>query len=145
MISGPAKVIWVVAVALVGADGRVLMQRRRLSRAHGGLWEFPGGKIEAGESPEAAAVREMQEELGTGLEISALQPVGFASDVAHLPAPNPAHVILLYCCRAWLGQPACLDAEEIGWFAPDCVGQLDMPPLDYPLAQALQKLLENVI
>jgi 8-oxo-dGTP diphosphatase len=146
--------IWVVAVALIASDGSVLMQRRRLNSAHGGLWEFPGGKIEGDETPEIAAFREIREELGVDLDISALHAVSFASDAAissspgsPLPvassAPNPyqTHVILLYSCRRWEGQPACLDAEEIGWFAPEQLEQLAMPPLDYPLARALKKVI----
>ena len=128
--------VWVVAAALIADDGRVLMQRRRLDRTHGGLWEFPGGKIEFGESPEAAARREIEEELGVGLEITALEPVSFASSSANLPA-GKTHVILLYACRQWRGEPRCLDAEEIGWFATDRLEHLAMPPLDYPLARSL--------
>lgn len=142
---GP-NIVWVVAVALVAPDRRVLMQRRRLDRAHGGLWEFPGGKIEAGEAPEAAAAREMFEELGVDLDPAALQAVSFASDSATAPtpgspSPRAPHVILLYACRRWQGEPTCLDAEQIGWFAPDQLEQLAMPPLDYPLARALQKAI----
>lgn len=134
-------VVWVSAVALVAPDGQVLMQRRRLHRAHGGLWEFPGGKLEAGESPEAAALREMREELGVEIDASALCPAGFASDSA-MPAPaGRTHVILLYACRRWHGEPRCLDAEEIAWFAPEQLEALAMPPLDYPLARALKKVI----
>jgi 8-oxo-dGTP diphosphatase len=117
------------------------MQRRRLDRTHGGLWEFPGGKIEAGESPEAAAWREIREELGVDLDLSALQAVSFASQPLAQPLPRQSHVILLYACRRWQGEPRCLDAEEIGWFAPERLEQLDMPPLDYPLAEALKKII----
>lgn len=130
-------VVWVVAVALVAHDRRILMAKRRMDRAYGGRWEFPGGKMEAGESPEAAALREMREELGIRLELSALQPVSFASSSATPPTQGPPHVILLYTCRDWQGVPRSLDAEEIGWFAPDQLHHLAMPPLDYPLARAL--------
>lgn len=144
------KLVWVVAVALVAPDRRVMMQKRRLNRAHGGLWEFPGGKIEADELPEAAACREICEELGVAVDVSALQPVSFASDLTVSPAPGPSvprqpHVILLYACRRWQGEPCCLDAEEIGWFAPEQLEQLAMPPLDYPLARALRQALQKVI
>ena len=124
----------VVAVALMGADGRVLMQRRRLTRQHGGMWEFPGGKVEAGESLTAAACREISEELGVTLRPEALEPVGFAAP-SGLESYGP--VILLFSCDQWAGDAACLDAEEIGWFAPKDVPALNMPPLDYPLARAL--------
>ena len=128
----------VVAVALLGADGRVLMQRRRAERQHGGLWEFPGGKVEPGESLTAAATREIAEELGVHLRAEALEPVGFASPAA---PDSVGPVILLYACTQWDGEPVCLDAEEIGWFASDALPALAMPPLDYPLAQALQRML----
>ena len=130
----------VVAVALMRADGQVLMQRRRLGRQHGGLWEFPGGKLEVGETVVMAAVREISEELGLHLLAENLLPVGFAAP--HAPhAPGP--VILLYACGQWQGEPQCLDGEEFGWFCPDTLADLAMPPLDYPLAQALRRYLAN--
>jgi 8-oxo-dGTP diphosphatase len=128
----------VVAAALIRADGQVLMQRRKRAKAHGGLWEFPGGKVEMGESPEAALVREIGEELGLALNAEALEPLTFASDPAQPPLPRQPHVILLYICRSWTGEPLCLDGEEIGWFPVDALSGLDMPPLDYPLARALK-------
>jgi len=130
-------VILVVAVALIDGSGRVLMQRRRNDRAHGGLWEFPGGKVESAESLESAAIREIREELGIRLDPAALAPLTFASDPMLPPAPRAAHVILLYTCRRWDGQPECHDAAEIAWFAPSAIPGLEMPPLDYPLADAL--------
>lgn len=130
-------IIPVVAVALIASDGRTLMQRRRENRDFGGLWEFPGGKIEAGESPESALLREISEELGIALDPAALEPLAFSSDPRLPPAPRQPHVILLYTCHSWTGEPHCLDAAEIGWFAlPDLLG-LPMPPLDVPLAKAL--------
>jgi 8-oxo-dGTP diphosphatase len=125
----------VVAAALIASDGVVLLQRRRIGAAHGGLWEFPGGKVEAGESPEAALVRELDEELGLSIDPAALVPVGFASGPSSTRAAGV--VILLYKCRVWQGEPECRDAEEIAWFEPSAVPALTMPPLDYPLAQAL--------
>jgi 8-oxo-dGTP diphosphatase len=133
--------IWVVAAALVTADRRVLMQKRGLDRSHGGLWEFPGGKLEAAETLESAIFREIREELGVELDSAALQPVSFAADRASPSGPRQPHVILLYSCRRWQGEPRCLDAQEIGWFAPQDLQQLAMPPLDYPLAAALQKVI----
>lgn len=131
----------VVAVALVAPDGRILLQRRRMHAAHGGLWEFPGGKVEAGESPESALLREIHEELGITLTHDSLQAITFASDPAKPPQPRQPHVILLYMCRHWQGQPQCLDGEEIGWFAADEIAGLAMPPLDYPLAENLKKFI----
>jgi 8-oxo-dGTP diphosphatase len=127
----------VVAVAILDRCGRVLMQRRRLGAVHGGLWEFPGGKLEAGESPESAALREIEEELGIVLDHAALEPLAFASGPATPPDLRPGLVILLYSCRTWRGVAQCRDAEEIRWFAPGGLATLDMPPLDYPLARAL--------
>lgn len=128
----------VVAVALLAADDRVLLQQRRHGSAHGGLWEFPGGKMEAGESPESALVREISEELGITIAVQDLEALTFASDPAQPPAPRQPHVILLYTCRHWQGEPRCLDGEAIDWFAPDAVEHLAMPPLDYPLARFLR-------
>jgi len=130
----------VVAAALIDGGGRVLMQRRPPHKAHGGLWEFPGGKIEPGESPESALLREIEEELAITLDPQAMAPLTFASDPALPPAPRAPHVILLYTCRAWQGAPRPLEGGEIGWFAPAKLAALAMPPLDYPLARAVAAL-----
>jgi len=112
------------------------MQRRRLQAEHGGLWEFPGGKVEGSETPEGALVREIAEELGVNLNEASLQPVAFSTG----PHPSRGSVLLLlYLCREWIGEPQCLDGEEIGWFAPGDLDRLDMPPLDVPLAMALRR------
>jgi len=131
----------VVAVAMLDSIGRVLMQRRRTGAAHGGLWEFPGGKVEPGESPETALLREIAEELGVTLDRAALAPCTFASDPALPPAPRQPHVILLYTCRGWTGEPRALDADAIGWFDFRELQGLEMPPLDYPLAEVLKKVI----
>jgi len=123
----------VVAVALWREDGMVLLQQRRADRQHGGLWEFPGGKVELGESPPAAAIREIAEELAITLLQDSLEPISFASSAA---SDRPL-TILLYLCRAWKGTPQCLDAAQIRWVAPAAISALPMPPLDYPLARAL--------
>lgn len=130
----------VVAVALVDADGRVLLQQRPAGKQHGGLWEFPGGKVEAGEAPASAAVRELAEELGVALQVDSLVPVCFAESGA---GERPV-VIMLYACRAWQGDPQCLDAQALAWEQPVAIPALAMPPLDYPLAQALIRHLETV-
>lgn len=130
-------IVPVVAVALIDAEGRILMQQRRADRAFGGLWEFPGGKIEPDESPESALIREIEEELGVVLTSEALMSLTFASDPVLPPAPRQPHVILLYTCRSWLGEVRCLDGEAIAWVAPNDLLALSMPPLDIPLAKAL--------
>lgn len=124
----------VVAAALIRPDGKVLMQRRPLDKEHGGLWEFPGGKVEPPESPESALVREIAEELGTAITGADLAPVATSGPLPHAEVPV---VITLYSCRRWVGEPLCLEGEEIGWFGLRDLPGLAMPPLDYPLAEAL--------
>lgn len=138
----------VVAVALIGRSGDVLMQQRRFSGVHGGLWEFPGGKVEPGEDPEDAVVRELREELGITLPRSELEAVSFASGSTAPPeqgGKGPARplVILLYACRVWTGEPIALEAAQIAWMRPEAIGDLAMPPLDYPLARALSRHLSG--
>jgi 8-oxo-dGTP diphosphatase len=129
----------VVAAAILRADGRFLLQRRPLGKEHGGLWEFPGGKIEAGESAKDALVRELKEELGLIIQPDDLQAATFATP-ENAPGPaNPAIVILLYTCRTWQGAPCALDGQEIGWFASSAFADLAMPPLDIPLRNWLRE------
>jgi 8-oxo-dGTP diphosphatase len=130
-------VIPVVALALIDGAGQVLMQRRRLGADHGGLWEFPGGKVEAGETLASALLREIKEELGLILQAEALEPLSFSA------GPDQPHVILLYTCRSWEGTPVCLDGEAISWFAVDALTDLAMPPLDVPLAGAVQDCIKR--
>ena len=130
-----STVILVVAAAIFDSAGKILMQRRPLEKAHGGLWEFPGGKVEPGESPESALLREIDEELGIALDPAGLFPLTFASDPALPPAPRAPHVILLYTCSTWRGKPHCREGGELDWFAPEALEGLEMPPLDYPLAR----------
>lgn len=129
----------VVSVALVRKDGHVLMQRRPAHRQHGGLWEFPGGKVEPGEGPAAALVREIDEELGLALDPADLAPVAFADDGtgAGTGGGGAGMVLLLFVCRRWQGDPRAEPGAEIGWFAPADLAALAMPPLDVPLAAAL--------
>ena len=127
----------VVAVALVDAEKRVLLQQRSPDRAMAGLWEFPGGKVEEGETPEAALVREIEEELGIALDPAALAPSCFAS-----AALGDRHMILLlYLCREWRGAPAPLDAAALRWATPAEMRGLPMPPADEPLIPLLEAQL----
>jgi 8-oxo-dGTP diphosphatase len=128
----------VVAVALCRKQGdktQVLMQQRPPSRQHGGLWEFPGGKIDPGESAAAAALRELAEELGVTLDPTTLAPISFAQ------GPQGGVLILLYACWRWTGEPQLLDAAAMQWVDLDAIPALAMPPLDYPLAHALTNAL----
>lgn len=124
----------VVAAALIAPDGRVLMQQRRAGAQHGGLWEFPGGKVEAGEGLEQSLCRELEEELGIRVDPEALTPFSFAA------LPGEPVLLLLFLCRSWQGNPQCLDAAAVGWFDPVALLELPMPPLDVPLARAVRDL-----
>ena len=125
----------VVALALQDADGRWLMHRRPEGKHHGGLWEFPGGKVETGENPPSALVREIREELGIAIDPLGFEPVGFAQEAEDARAAPI--VILLYTCREWDGVPQALEGGAVGWFTPDEAGALDKPPLDIALAATL--------
>ena len=138
-----STLILVSAVAMLDQTGRTLLQKRRSGSMHGGLWEFPGGKLEAGESLESALLREIQEELGISLDETQLEPVTFSSGLSSTKSGYQPIVIFLYMCRAWSGEPQCLDAEEIAWFEPSRIASLDMPPLDYPLAAGLLGALDS--
>ncbi|WP_404370346.1 (deoxy)nucleoside triphosphate pyrophosphohydrolase [Sphingomonas sp. MMS24-J45] len=129
--------LFVVAVALVDGAGRVLVQQRPRDKQMGGLWEFPGGKVEAGETPEAALVREVTEELGVSIEPEALRPLTFASE----PLADRHLLLLLYLCREWSGEPQALDATALAWHAPSELRDLAMPPADLPFIDVLQAAL----
>ena len=132
-----STLIPVVAAALIRADGHVLMQRRRQDAMHGGLWEFPGGKVQRQETAEQALIREIREELAVTLDPADISPHTFSSDPAQPPQMREPYVILLYTCRNWLGEPRCLAGDAIGWFAPHQLPDLATPPLDVPLITAL--------
>lgn len=127
----------VVAVALVDADGRVLLQQRPPGKAMAGLWEFPGGKVEPDETPEAALIRELEEELGIETHASCLAPASFASE-----ALGERHLLLLlYVCRKWQGVPEARHATELKWVRPVQMYGLEMPPADLPLIGLLDALI----
>ncbi len=127
----------VVAAALVDLDGRVLLQQRPEGKSLAGLWEFPGGKVEAGETPEAALIRELEEELGIAVPHACLAPATFAS-----AALGERHlVLLLYITRKWSGVPRALEAAALRWVRPADMHGLAMPPADRPLIGLLDALI----
>ena len=131
------KLLLVSAVALVDADGRVLLAQRPEGKPMAGLWEFPGGKVEAGETPEAALIRELQEELGIDTWQSCLAPLTFAShayDDFHLLMP-------LFICRKWQGTPQPREGQVLKWVRPPVLRDYPMPPADVPLIPVLQDWL----
>ena len=129
------EITWVVAGALAGPDGVWLMHQRSLKKAHGGLWEFPGGKIESAEIPVEALIRELHEELGIVVEAAHCSPAGFAEE-RRIAGKNPI-VILLYTIADWVGSPKALEGEAVAWFAPEEIADLPKPPLDEQLAGQL--------
>lgn len=131
------RLLLVVAVALVDSDNRVLISRRPPGKQLAGLWEFPGGKIDAGETPEQALIRELREELDIELCTTCLAPLTFAShtyDDMHLLMP-------LYICRTWDGEIAPQEGQEIAWVRASRLQHYAMPPADEPLIPALRDLL----
>lgn len=130
-------VVLVAAVALVDADGRVLLAQRPEGKAMAGLWEFPGGKVDPGETPEAALLREMEEELGIETEAKCLAPFTFAShayDDFHLLMP-------LYVCRVWDGIARGREGQALRWVRPRNMSDYPMPPADEPLVAMLRDYL----
>lgn len=130
-------IVLVAAVALVDADGRVLLAQRPVGKRMAGLWEFPGGKVDVAETPEAAVVRELHEELGLDITESCLAPLTFAShryDDFHLLMP-------LYACRVWRGTPVPREGQALRWLRPVAMAALPMPPADRPLVALLRDYL----
>lgn len=129
----------VVALALQGSGGRWLMHLRSEEKHHGGLWEFPGGKVEVGETPANALIREISEELGIGLDAHSLRPAGFAENAVE--DGKPQIVIMLYTAGTWdldqAVQPRALEGGAVGWFSPAEIELLAKPPLDVVLATQL--------
>ncbi|MDG2242723.1 MAG: 8-oxo-dGTP diphosphatase MutT [Rhodospirillaceae bacterium] len=129
------KIVTVVAAALIRPDGAILLTQRPDGKSMAGLWEFPGGKLKAGETPEQALVRELQEELGVSIELGDLEPLTFAShgyDSFHLLMP-------LYVCRAWKGNITPQENQAATWVKPDLLTNYPMPPADLPLIPLLQQ------
>ena len=133
----PLPVVLVVAVALVDADGRVLLAERPAGKPMAGLWEFPGGKVRQGETPEAALIRELKEELGIDVTASCLAPLTFAShryETFHLLMP-------LYVCRRWDGTVAPQEGQAVKWVRPAQLADYPMPPADKPLVAMMRDFL----
>jgi len=131
------KIVLVAAVALVDADGRVLISKRPEGKQLGGLWEFPGGKVEADERPETALIRELKEELTIDVAESCLAPLTFASH-----AYPEFHLLMpLYVCRRWKGRVQGAEGQEIAWVKPLRLRDYPMPPADVPLIPHLVDLL----
>lgn len=132
-----SSLLLVAACALIDVDGRVLIAQRPEGKSMAGLWEFPGGKIEPGESPETALVRELEEELGVNTEAACLAPFAFAShsyESFHLLMP-------LYVCRKWQGVPRAREHQALAWARATDLRKYDMPPADVPLVAHLIDLL----
>lgn len=129
----------VVAAALIGENGRVLLQRRPPGKQMADLWEFPGGKIDPGERPEAALVRELSEELGIVVAAERCVPLTFAS----APLGGRHLLLLLYVIRDWQGDPQPLEATELAWVAPAAMHALPMPPADVPLVAMLERWING--
>ena len=135
-MAGPVRLLLVAAAVLLDEAGRVLIAQRPHGKSLAGLWEFPGGKIETGERPEAALVRELYEELGISVQTADLVPTGFAShayDDFHLLMP-------LWRTRVWQGEPKSREGQDLAWVAIENLGAYSMPPADIPLVENLRQL-----
>ena len=131
------KLVLVAACALVDADGRVLLAQRPAGKPMAGLWEFPGGKVEDGETPEASLIRELKEELGIVVKEACLAPLTFASH-----AYPDFHLLMpLYVCRRWEGQVTAKEGQTLVWVKPNRLRDYEMPPADVPLVSHLMGLL----
>lgn len=131
------KIVLVSAVALIDADGRVLLAQRPEGKSLAGLWEFPGGKVDPGETPEAALIRELREELGIEVSESCLAPFVFTSH-----AYESFHLLMpLYLCRRWSGRVERREHAALAWVEPQRMREYPMPPADEPLVAWLCDLL----
>jgi len=138
MAGGAAKpVVLVAACALIDGGGCVLLSKRPEGKHLAGLWEFPGGKVEPEEAPEAALIRELEEELGIVLQVAGLTPLTFASY-----AYTDFHLLMpVYACGRWEGTVTPREGQELAWVKPDALGAYDMPPADEPLKATLPRFL----
>ncbi|MAU22506.1 MAG: 8-oxo-dGTP diphosphatase MutT [Martelella sp.] len=137
MTDGSKRLLLVAACALIDTDGRILLAQRPEGKSLAGLWEFPGGKVEPGETPEACLIREMEEELGITTKVACLAPLTFAShtyDDFHLLMP-------LFVCRRYQGIPKGQEGQAIKWVRAKDLRDYPMPPADEPLIPILQDLL----
>ena len=131
------KTVLVAACALIDADGRVLLAQRPEGKPMAGLWEFPGGKVEAGERPEETLIRELREELGIAVSEPCLAPLTFASHTY----PDFHLLMPLYVCRRWEGIVTAKEHQGLGWVKPNRLREYEMPPADVPLISHLTALL----
>ncbi|TMJ45704.1 MAG: (deoxy)nucleoside triphosphate pyrophosphohydrolase [Alphaproteobacteria bacterium] len=131
------NLVLVAACALVDTDARVLLAQRPAGRPMAGLWEFPGGKLDAGERPEDTLIRELKEELGIAVEENCLAPLAFASHTY----PDFHLVMPLYVCRRWQGTVTPLEGQKLAWVRPNRLRDYPMPPADEPLIAHLMTLL----
>ncbi|MGA1797733.1 (deoxy)nucleoside triphosphate pyrophosphohydrolase [Sphingomonas sp. 4RDLI-65] len=137
LVPAPSLLLPVVAAALVDVEGRVLLQQRPEGKSLAGLWEFPGGKVEVGETPETALIRELEEELAIAVPYACLAPAAFAS----APLGDRHLLLLLYVTRKWSGVPRAIEATALRWVRPVDMHALPMPPADRPLIGLLDALI----
>ncbi len=133
--------LFVVAAALQDSTGNFLLQKRPVGKSMAGLWEFPGGKVENGETPESALTRELEEELGIVVDAAALEPVAFASE----PLGDQHLLLLLYRCATWDGKVESRESAELLWISAEEMKAAEMPPADGPLIAQLKLFNPNTV